>query len=98
MKRSRWLVLGSLLAVVALVGAACGGGGGGNQAAGGGGGSCTWVIGTMGALSGDNAALGISIEHGIEYAVDQENAKGDLACKLSIEKEDSQGLPDKAPQ
>jgi len=80
-----------------LVAAACGGGddggGGGGQAA-----DCTWVIGTMGALSGDFASIGGPINDGIKYAVDQVNEQGDLACQLELQSEDSQGDPEQAPQ
>lgn len=97
MKRSKLFKLGVLLSVVALLGAACGsddddsaGGGDGDQ-------DCTWVIGTMGALSGDFASLGAPIADGVEFAVDQANENGDLACTLEYQAEDSQGSPDQAP-
>jgi branched-chain amino acid transport system substrate-binding protein len=61
------------------------------------GGNCTWTIGTMGALSGPAAALGVVIEQGIAYAVDQANQKGDVPCQLSLMKEDSQGSETQAP-
>lgn len=98
MKRSRWMLAGALLSVLALVAAGCGGGGGGGGPSAGGQSNCTWTIGTIGALSGDFASIGLPIEHSVAYAIDQENSKGDLACKLTMEKEDSQGSPDKAPQ
>jgi branched-chain amino acid transport system substrate-binding protein len=97
MKKSRGLVLAALLSVVALVGAACGGDGGdGNGTAAPD--DCTWVIGSMGALSGDAAAIGQPIRDGIQYAVDQVNEQGDLACQLELRAEDSQGDPEQAPQ
>ena len=34
---------------------------------------CTWIIGTMGALSGDYASIGQPIFQGIEYAVEEVN-------------------------
>lgn len=101
MKRSKWLSLLAMLLAVALVGAACGGDDEGDDGdAGGdtgGGGDCTWVIGTMGALSGDFAAIGQPIFNGIEFGVDSVNERGDLACELALESEDSQGNPDQAP-
>lgn len=51
----------------------------------------------MGALSGDYASIGTPILQGIQYAVDQVNKSGDLACTLKLDKEDSQGNPDQAP-
>lgn len=98
MKRSKWLTLAAMLLTVALIGAACGGDeedGGGT--ADGGGGDCTWFIGTQGALSGDYASIGQPIFNGIEYAVNELNESGELACTLEIQKEDSQGNPDQAP-
>lgn len=98
MKRSRWLVFCALVSALALVAAACGGGDeeGGDGTAGGGT-DCTWVIGTMGALSGDFASIGQPIFQGIEYAVNELNDKGELPCKLKIHSEDSQGSGDQAP-
>ncbi|HEX2050748.1 MAG TPA: branched-chain amino acid ABC transporter substrate-binding protein [Actinomycetota bacterium] len=90
------------LAVVALVGAACGGDddGGGDDGGDVGQGEqdCTWVIGTMGALSGDFATLGAPIKDGVEYAVDEANEAGDVPCTLELRAEDSQGNPEQAPQ
>lgn len=98
MKRPRWLLTAALLSSLALVAAACGSSSdNGSSSAGGSSQSCTWTIGTMGALSGDYATIGIPIEQGIQYAVDQQNAAGDLPCNLELKKEDSQGSPDKAP-
>ncbi|CAN5693132.1 branched-chain amino acid ABC transporter substrate-binding protein [soil metagenome] len=95
MHRRRGLVAGALLASLSLVAAACGGGdGGGGGSAGGG---CKWTIGTMGALSGDYASIGVPISQGIEYAVDEIKKKGDVPCTLELRKEDSQGSEDKAP-
>jgi branched-chain amino acid transport system substrate-binding protein len=99
MKRSRWLALLALLSAVMLLAAACGGDdddgdgdAGGDEDV-----DCTWVIGTMGALSGDFATIGEPIFQGIEYAVDELNESGDLGCTLELESEDSQGNPDQAP-
>ncbi|MGH2755039.1 MAG: branched-chain amino acid ABC transporter substrate-binding protein [Actinomycetota bacterium] len=99
MKKSKWLSLAAMLLALALVAAACGGdddddaaGGDGEDQA------CTWSIGTLGALSGDLAAIGVPIFNGLEYAVNQVNETGDLACELELVDEDSQGSPDQAPQ
>lgn len=89
MKKSRRPVFVGSLAALAVLAAACGGSSGGS--AGGGSSSCTWVIGTIGALSGDYASIGVPIEEGVKYAIDQANKSGDLACQLSEDKEDSQG-------
>jgi branched-chain amino acid transport system substrate-binding protein len=99
MKKTRWLALLALLSAVMLLAAACGGDdddgdGDGDAAAPE---DCTWVIGTMGALSGDFATIGEPIFQGIEYAVDELNEAGELGCMLELVSEDSQGNPDQAP-
>jgi branched-chain amino acid transport system substrate-binding protein len=97
-RRSKWIRLAAALSAVALIGAACG------EDEGNGGDTaqeeieCTWVIGTMGALSGDFASLGKPISEGVEYAVAQANETGDVPCTLELQAEDSQGSPDQAPQ
>jgi branched-chain amino acid transport system substrate-binding protein len=98
MKKSKWLSLVAALLAVALIGAACGDdeGDDGDETAQQE--DCTWTIGTMGALSGDFAAIGQPIFNGIEYAVNQVNESGDVACTLELQSEDSQGSPDQAPQ
>ena len=101
MKRSRWLALLALLSAVMLLAAACGGddddGGDGDASGDAAPEDCTWVIGTMGALSGDFATIGEPIHQGIEYAVEELNAAGELGCTLELVSEDSQGNPDQAP-
>ena len=98
MRRQRWLTMLAMLGALSLVAASCGGddppptGGPGEDDI-----DCTWVIGTMGALSGDNAALGKPIAEGVEYAVDQGNEAGDLPCELELQQEDSQGDQVQAP-
>jgi branched-chain amino acid transport system substrate-binding protein len=98
MKRSRWLALLALLSAVMLLAAACGGddddgeGDAGAEDV-----DCNWVIGTMGALSGDNATIGQPIFQGIEYAVEELNEAGELPCTLELVDEDSQGDPAQAP-
>ncbi|MBA3431185.1 MAG: branched-chain amino acid ABC transporter substrate-binding protein, partial [Actinobacteria bacterium] len=100
MRRRRSIVMVALFSALTLLAAACGGGEEGGGSAGGGGGAsdCTWVVGTMGALSGDAATIGQPIFAGIEYGVKVANEDFDLGCELVLEEEDSQGLPDKAPQ
>ena len=87
------------LLVMALIAVACGddGDGNGGTTSGDEDKDCTWVIGTMGALSGDYATLGKPISEGVEYAVNEANDAGDLACELTLQQEDSQGSPDQAP-
>jgi branched-chain amino acid transport system substrate-binding protein len=98
MKRSRWLALLALLSAVMLLAAACGGDDDdGEGEAGAEDVDCNWVIGTMGALSGDNATIGQPIFQGIEYAVEELNAAGELPCTLELVDEDSQGDPAQAP-
>jgi len=58
---------------------------------------CTWVLGTMGPLSGDYASIGQPIFQGIELAVDQANDTGRLPCDIELVAEDSQGDPNQAP-
>ena len=57
---------------------------------------CTWVIGTMGALSGDFASVGRPIADGVQYAVDNADTEA-LACELDVVTEDSQGDSNQAP-
>lgn len=78
----RWKLFAAVSAL-ALVAMACGGGGdgggGGDTSAGGGGGGGggeTVTIAFMGALTGDNANLGINIRDGVKLAVDTANAAG----------------------
>ncbi len=97
----RRLLLVAMLSALSLVAAACGGDDDDDEAGGGGGGGeqqdCTWVIGTMGALSGDAASLGKPIAEGVEYAVTEANEEGELPCELELQSEDSQGDPTQAP-
>src|SRR5665809_56258 len=100
MKKSRWLALLALLSAVMLLAAACGGDdddGNGDDAGADEDIDCNWVIGTMGALSGDNATIGQPIFQGIEYAVEELNEAGELPCTLELVDEDSQGDPAQAP-
>jgi branched-chain amino acid transport system substrate-binding protein len=95
MKRSKWLVFAGMLFAFTMVAAACGNSDNNNASSGGG--SCTWVIGTTGALSGDYASIGVPIEQGVEAAVKQANDAGDVPCTLEIDKQDSQGSDTQSP-
>lgn len=59
--------------------------------------SQTYTIAFQGPLSGDNQQLGINEVNGVQLAIDQANAKGDLGFKLQLKKADDQGTPDQAP-
>lgn len=59
-------------------------------------GKCGHEIDFFGALTGPSRNLGINIEHGVELAIDQFNAKNGKGC-ITVKKSDSQGSPDKAP-
>lgn len=56
----------------------------------------TYKIAFQGPLSGDNVALGENMQEGVQLAIDEANAKGDLDFKLEYVAADDQGLPDKA--
>jgi branched-chain amino acid transport system substrate-binding protein len=107
-RKHLWRLVVALLCV-GLLAAACGddddttsaeggttaapGGGGGDGAA-----SCDdgTAIGFFGALTGDNANLGIEIRNGAELAVDEFN-EANADCQVTLEEYDSQGSPDLAP-
>ncbi len=76
-RRMRWKLFATL-GVLALVAGACGGGGDdtGGDAGGAGGGAEEVTIAFMGALTGDNANLGINGRDGMKLAVDTANATG----------------------
>jgi branched-chain amino acid transport system substrate-binding protein len=57
----------------------------------------TYTIAFQGPLSGDNQQLGINEVNGVQLAVDQANAKGDLGFTLKLLKSDDGGDPAKAP-
>ncbi|MCW2566830.1 MAG: Extracellular ligand-binding receptor [Mycobacterium sp.] len=80
-------------AVIALAAAGCGSGSGG----GGNGGStdCKYQIGYFGALTGDQANLGINIRNGVKLAIDQYNKKA-KDC-VGLKPFDSGGDPAQAP-
>ena len=98
MKKSKWLSLAAMLLALTMLAAACGGDEEEEPGATGGDGEeCTWVVGTIGALSGDAASIGQPIFKGIEYGIDSVNEEGSLPCELELESQDSQGSPDQAP-
>lgn len=73
------------------------GGGLNNDGGSGGGGDATYTIAFEGPLSGDYQQLGINEVNGVQLAIDQANAKGDLGFKLKLMKADDGGDPAKAP-
>jgi branched-chain amino acid transport system substrate-binding protein len=83
----------ALLVVVAFASVACGGDEPPKKANR----DCVWIIGTVGALSGDYASIGQPIFQGIEYAVTEVNETGTLPCTIELQSEDSQGDPNQAP-
>ena len=80
----------------ALVLTGCATKGGSSSAASSGGKACNLKIGFFGALTGDNANLGINIKNGVDLAVTQYNAKH-ADCKVTLTTFDSQGDPAQAP-
>lgn len=82
-----------LLSAIALIGTACNEPKPGTNALPK---DCTWVIATMGALSGDYASVGQPIADGVEYAIENASTEG-LACELGFTSEDSQGDSNQAP-
>jgi branched-chain amino acid transport system substrate-binding protein len=87
------ILVGLVLAVTG-----CGGddGSSGGEASGTAGGPrCDLAIAFFGAQTGDAANLGINISNGVQLAVDQYNAEHP-DCPVTLEKYDSEGLPDKA--
>jgi branched-chain amino acid transport system substrate-binding protein len=84
------------VAAVALVVAGCGSGSGGGGSSGYDYSKCKQQIGFFGALTGDQANLGISIRNGVQLAIDQHNAKvGDASC-VGLTPFDSAGDPNQA--
>jgi branched-chain amino acid transport system substrate-binding protein len=57
----------------------------------------TYTIAFEGPLSGDNQQLGINEVQGVQLAINQANAKGNLGYTLKLLKADDQGDPSKAP-
>src|SRR6195952_2496989 len=61
------------------------------------GGGQTYKIAFEGPLSGDNQQLGINEVNGVQVAINQANAAGNLGFKLDLFKADDQGDPAVAP-
>ena len=93
-KRTSWRAI-ALLAVFSLLLAACGDddeettGGTESTEAG-----ATATIGFVGALTGDNANLGINIRDGMRVAIEEENAKG--GTRVTMKEFDTAGDPAQA--
>ena len=84
--------------VAALALSACGTKGGDTTSSGGSSGAASLrpQDRLFGALTGDDANLGINIQNGVKLAVDEYNEKN-ADCKVTLENFDSQGDPDQAP-
>ena len=85
--RFRWRVT-ALLAVSSLLLVACGGDDD-EETTSGQGAETSATIGFVGALTGDNANLGINIRDGMKVAIDEENAKG--GTKINLKEFDTSG-------
>lgn len=94
--RRPFVRMAALLPALALVLAACGGGGNGGTSSGGGGCDNGVKLGFFGALTGDNAALGINIRNGVQLALNQ-YAATNPKCKVTLAPFDSQGSESAAP-
>jgi branched-chain amino acid transport system substrate-binding protein len=95
MTRGGWRVI-ALLAVSSLLLAACGDDDDETTSTGQGGQTTTQTatIGFVGALTGDNANLGINIRDGMRVAIDEENAKG--GTQITMKEFDTAGDPAQA--
>ncbi len=58
--------------------------------------NCTWVIGTMGALSGEGSEGSVRIFRAIELAIDTASERADVECKVELASEDTTGDADRA--
>lgn len=103
MRKTNLRLVGALAIGIALVAGACGSDSEGNAVAdptttgGVGGVTCEGLaIGFFGALTGDNANLGINIRRGADLAVAEFNAKNP-DCQIGLKDFDSQGDPKQAP-
>jgi branched-chain amino acid transport system substrate-binding protein len=88
-------VVPAVLGVLAVAG--CGGSSSGGSGDTGDNGGKTYTIAYQGPLSGGNAQLGINMNNGVELAIEQANATGDLPFTLEAEKADDQGSADGSP-
>lgn len=91
--RAGWRIV-ALLVLSSLVLAACGDSDDDTTASGGGGTEGPFHIGFVGALTGDNANLGINIRDGIRVAIEEENAKG--GPQIELKEFDTAGDPAQA--
>lgn len=94
MKRARAFRSLAILAVAALTLSACGDGDDDTTTGAGQTGSRTYTIGFVGALTGDNANLGINIRDAVKVAIEQEN-RGD-GPKIELREFDTAGDPAQA--
>ena len=92
-KRPGWRIV-TLLVLSSLVLAACGDDDDDETTTGGGGQEQTFTIGFVGALTGDNANLGINIRDGVKVAINEENAKG--GPRIALKEFDTAGDPAQA--
>jgi branched-chain amino acid transport system substrate-binding protein len=72
-------------------------GGLGGNTSGGTGAAKTYKMGFIGALSGDNAQLGINERNGVELAIEEANKSGKYNFKIVLNAQDSVGDPAQAP-
>jgi branched-chain amino acid transport system substrate-binding protein len=93
-KRARAFRSLAILAVAALTLSACGDGDDDTTTGAGQTGSRTYTIGFVGALTGDNANLGINIRDAVKVAIEQEN-RGD-GPKIELREFDTAGDPAQA--
>jgi branched-chain amino acid transport system substrate-binding protein len=101
MRKSRYMVIPSLLTVLALVAAGCGGGDdeGGGTAAGGGGDveKIPVTVYFQGALTGPYNYLVIPSFQGAQLRFDELNADPEFPAEITLKEGDTQGSPDNAP-
>src|SRR4051794_41881924 len=76
----RRFILAAPLAIAAVVLAACGGSSGGSNGSSGGN-KKTYKIALQAPLSGGNQQLGLNIAYGVQLAINQANASGNLPFK-----------------
>lgn len=58
--------------------------------------NCTWVVGTMGGLSGEGSEENVRIFRAIELAVDTALERSNVECQLELASEDTTGDADRA--
>jgi branched-chain amino acid transport system substrate-binding protein len=97
MRASRSVRIAIPLVVAAIAAGACGSSSSGSGNNGSSGGKKTYTIGFQGPLSGGNLALGVNERDGVQLAVEQANASGNLPFTLKVETADDQGSADGSP-